>query len=55
MPVKKNPSLDFPEDRRFALQISAQPSRHPWLYIPWQERNTAPEPIKESIPQKTHL
>ena len=25
-------------DRRFARQISAPLSRHPWLYISWQER-----------------
>jgi len=52
---KKNPSVDFfwiAEAKGFCMLLT----RPPWLDIPWQERNTAPEPIKESIPpKKTHL
>jgi len=47
--------MDFFGDRRFAKQISALLTRHPWLDIPWQERNNASEPVKESILKKTNL
>ncbi|MBQ2356855.1 MAG: hypothetical protein II397_13720, partial [Treponema sp.] len=39
-------------DCRIATQFCTPLTRPPWLDIPWQERNTAPEPIKESIPPK---
>ncbi len=43
----KNPSLDFFWDCRIASQFCTLLSRHPWLFICWQERNTFPEPALE--------
>ncbi|MBQ5450063.1 MAG: hypothetical protein IIT57_08490, partial [Treponema sp.] len=50
---QKNPSMDFSGDRRFALQISALLTRHPWLDIPWQERKKIRSlHSQRSVPQK---
>jgi hypothetical protein len=53
MAPRKNPSLDFPEDRRFAKQISGLLTRPPWLNIPWQETNPFPELVEGNNSQKT--
>ena len=52
---KKNPSVDFSWDCRSALHFCTLLSRPPWLDIPWQERNTSPEPAKANIHKKKHL